>query len=199
MNPQSKDLFEPWLGAGVVALFGPGAPVSKINEMCKAKHVSHWSGGGSKRTPRLYSFAAAVQIHALYQASRAGLAPRIGSGIASKALERIVTRTDQGDTLGEGASQVSLIFWQDPADRLLCLDMRPEQLGRAYRQSGVPFDSEVESFLRDQDMGPVPYSWYTLEVDKLIDALWRDYRLVTPEFNKKVVEGRIKPLPTNLG
>ncbi len=199
MSVDRPDMFEPWLGAGVVALFGPGAPVSKINEMCKAKHINHWSGGGSKRTPRLYSFAAAVQIHALYQASRAGLAPRIGSGIGSKALERIVTRTEEGDVLGEGRDSVCLIFWQDPADRLLCLDMRPEQLGRAYRQSGAPFDSEVESFLRQQDMGPVPYSWYTLEVDKLTDALWRDYLLVTPEFNQKVLEGRIKPLPTKLG
>ena len=106
MSVDRPDMFEPWLGAGVVALFGPGAPVSKINEMCKAKHISHWSGGGSKRTPRLYSFAAAVQIHALYQASRAGLAPRIGSGIGSKALERIVARTEEGDTLGEGRDSV---------------------------------------------------------------------------------------------
>ncbi len=199
MSPETADLFDPWLGAGVVALFGPGAPVSKINEMCKARHIDHWTGGGSKRTPRLYSFAAAVQIHALHQASRAGLAPRIGSGIASKALERLVTRREEGDVLGAGRAQVCLIFWQDPADRLLCLDMRPEQLGRAYRQSGAPFDAEVENFLRDQDMGPVPFSWYTLEVDKLTDAVWRDYKLVTREFNKKVLEGRIKPLPTKLG
>lgn len=183
---EREAIFRQWLATGVVALMGPKMPVKRIQAWSDRQLLDHFdTPNPGKNQPRMYSFVNAVQLHGMNIAASGGMTVKIATKIGKVCVKRFLDRFDSGDREFLGTTWNVLVCWVD-GDVLRYRFMTAEDIATAVQENGMPTDP------RDPGRAePV----HMLSADGLIDALWRAYESVTPEFNRAALEGRLKPFP----
>ena len=193
-------ILKPWLAIRVVALMANGVPVKRIANMTDRGLVDHCITSTGKNSPRLYSFASAIQIHAAHTvATQLKLSFSASAEVGKVCIKRFLDRFDEGDRDFDDSECAwhSLLFWYDPKGELKHVSVSSDYLSEQLRNEGTVFSQAFQKNF-GKSVGISPLSYGQLDVDRMLFALWTNYLEIDHDFNNKALEGKLKPFPKHL-
>jgi hypothetical protein len=180
------ELHTPWLAGHVIAMWGFMVPMPFIRALVGDECYDFDSKKQGPRIPRKYSFADAIRIHGCHFVYRyKGLRLKVAVEMGNIALARFIERNNQNVKV----ECEDFINFGDPH--------------RHFVYSFWHVDGSVDGvFAPDIDTAPAnwrafwPSSW---PVDEMLNSLCQAYLHWNTdtgrEWNKKALQGRLKPFP----
>ncbi len=188
---KKEEIFRPWLAVGVVGLLGPGMPVKTIQSWTDKGYVEVENPNPGKNSPRVYSLANAIQLICMYEATNAGLAVKWASIFGKKCIHRFIHIIEKDPIFDKQLVNSThedqiCIYWVQDED-VKIVSVSNEFLIDTIRDEGwvLPIGSKFNSGLHA----------HLMMVDHLLEGIYKNYKEITPEFNQKALEGRLKPFP----
>ncbi len=198
IDGDKKVFFEPWLA---------GASVSLIANRMPAKNIRNWTqpyasnlhikkpDPGRTRKPVLYSLASAFQLYGMQMASDAGFTLPLGLELGNKINEYILKKMEDG--------YISLLHPEIfPLEEDVFVFKRNITKGAIvlYASDFGPLSSYLKENMRlvPDCYGATSIIESFVPVGQIVEPILWHYFEITTDFNNKLLEGKLKPIPKEI-